>query len=183
MMWEEPIPNDLYNEDLNKPHQNCKLCNRSLLDGEVYAIQKVFKNYPEQDKAQTLFDFALCNSCLQETRSQLSIASRQRIDAYMMAELQTLEEIGENPRSRYNERKCTLSGQQLSKSQEYQMMAICQGPHILESPICLSDTVLEAIQDLLSPESRAELDRFTENNFGWPPELKKLWQDGDFVLL
>lgn len=182
-MWQEPIPSQLYNEDSDQKHQHCKICNKDLLDGEPYAIQKVFKNYPDQDKPQTLFDFAMCQSCMNEARAELSKESRQRIDAFMMKGLHQLEENGENPESRYSEQRCTISGAPLSEVKEYQMMAVCQGDKLLDSPVSLSDAMLEKIQELLSPESRRELNRFTENNFGWPPELKKALVDGDLILL
>ncbi len=181
-MWQEPIPTSLYNEDQKVPHSNCKICNKDLMQGEPYAIQKVYKNYPDQDSAQVLFDFAMCQSCIEEARAELSLESRQRIDAFMMKGLQDLQAQDENPRQRFAQNRCTISGSRLSESQEYQVMAICQGEMMLESPICLSDTTLEAIQELLSEKSRDELNRFTENNFGWPPELRKALKDGEWVI-
>ncbi|MCR9155358.1 MAG: hypothetical protein NXI09_14740 [Bacteroidetes bacterium] len=182
-MWQEPIPEELYNEDSKKPHQHCKICAKDLQAGEPYAIQKVFKNYPDQEQAQALFDFAMCQTCLQEARAELSKESRQNVDAFMLKGLQELNENEESPKDRYQSHRCTLSGKNLKEVGEYQLMAVCQGDQILESPICLSDDILEEIQGLLSQESKDELNRFTENNFGWPPELKKALIDGDIVLL
>lgn len=164
-------------------HQHCKICNKDLMAGEPYAIQKVIKNYKDQKGPQVLFDFALCQTCMEEARGELSLESRQRIDAFMLDGLQQLEEAYETPRDRYLAHRCTLSGEPLSEVGEYQVMAVCQGDQIMDSPICLSDKMLEAIQDLLSDKSRDELNRFTENNFGWPPDLKKALVDGDLVLI
>lgn len=180
---DKAIPALLHNEDEKKPHQNCRICNKDLMNGEMYAIQKVFKNYPEQEEAQVLFDFAMCQQCMTEARAELSLESRMRIDQFMMDGMHSLESSGEDPESRFANKQCTISGKNLSESQEYQVMAVCEGNQLIESPICLSDEVLEHIQELLSEKSRDELNRFTENNFGWPPELKKALQDGDLVLL
>ncbi len=182
-MSDKAIPSLLHNEDEKQPHQNCRICNKDLMNGEMYAIQKVFKNYPGQEKAQVLFDFAMCQQCMMEARAELSVESRMRIDRFMMDGLQGLESSGENPESRFENKQCTISGKPLGESQEYQVMAVCEGDRLMESPICLSDEILEHIQELLSEQSRDELNRFTENNFGWPPELKKALQDGDLVLL
>lgn len=153
------------------------------MDGGLYAIQKVFKNYPGEDKPRALFDFAMCEKCMGEARRELSTESRLRIDRFMMEGLKKLEESGQNPGDRFEQRLCTLSGQALSDCREYQVMAVCQADQILESPLCLSEAMLEEIQSLLSEKSREELNRFSENNFGWPPELKKAIIDGDLVLL
>ena len=152
------------------------------MDGELYAIQKVFKNYPDQE-AQALFDFALCKNCMEQARAELSKESRLRIDQFMMEGLENLEASGEEASDRWEQHRCTLSGTYLQESNEFQMMAVCQGESLVDSPVCLSAEMLETIQELLSPESREELNRFSENNFGWPPELKKALVDGDIVLL
>lgn len=178
----EPIPSKLYSEDTGKAHAQCKICQKDFGEHEVYGIQKVYKNYPDQE-AQVLFDFALCQSCMEEARAELSVESRLRIDQFMMEKLEALTVEGIDPQLRYEQGECTLSGKPLNEAQEYQVAALCQGEQILESPMVLSDEMLDAIQELLSDKSRDELNRFNENNFGWPPELKKIWQDGDFVLL
>lgn len=178
----DPIPSNLYSEDSGKAHTQCKICQKQFGEAEVYGIQKVYKNYPDQE-AQALFDFALCQNCLQEARQELSLESRQRIDQFMLDTVQDLAEKGIDAGQHFHDGKCTLSGKPLGEAKEYQIVAICKGDQLVESPMALSDEILEAIQELLSEKSREMLDRFNENNFGWPPELKKIWQDGDYVLL
>lgn len=178
----EPLPSSLHSEDSGRAHEHCKICNKAFGSEEIYGIQKVYKNYPGQGP-QVLFDFALCQSCMQEARAELSVESRLRIDEFMMQRLHALAEEGIDPKERYLQEQCTLTGKSLTEAKEYQLVAVCQGEHLMESPLVLSDEILEAIQELLSDESRDELNRFNENNFGWPPELQKIWQDGDYVLL
>jgi len=182
IMRDHSIPAVLFNEDSKAPHRECRICQKNLMDGELYAIQKVFKNYPDQE-AQALFDFALCKNCMEQARAELSKESRLRIDQFMMEGLENLEASGEEASDRWEQHRCTLSGTYLQESNEFQMMAVCQGESLVDSPVCLSAEMLETIQELLSPESREELNRFSENNFGWPPELKKALVDGDIVLL
>jgi len=88
---------------------------------------------------------------------------------------------GLSPKDRYQNHQCTLSGQELNQADDYQVIAICQGDKLIDSPIYISDVILEAIQELLSAKSRDELDRFTENNLDWPPELKTLIKQGDWL--
>lgn len=182
-MSSQAIPELLHNEDNHAPHQHCRICNKNLMEGGLYAIQKVFKNYPGEEHPRALFDFAMCEQCMLEARSELSMESRMRIDQFMLEALKKLEDTGEDPSDRFKQGQCTLSGEALKDCREYQVSAVCEGDQILESPICLSEAMLEQIQSLLSEKSREELNRFSENNFGWPPELKKALVDGDLVLL
>jgi len=153
------------------------------MEGGMYAIQKVFKNYPGEEKPQAIFDFAMCEKCMTEARAELSLESRMRIDRFMMEGFQKLEESGDDPQVRFEGQRCTISGQSLAESREYQVMAVCQGESLLDSPVSLSEDMLHQIQELLSEKSRDELNRFSENNFGWPPELRKAIRDGDLVLV
>lgn len=178
----EPIPSNLYSEDSGEAHAQCKICQKTFGDHEVYGVQKVYKNYPDQEP-QVLFDFALCQECMEEARAELSKESRQRVDQFMLSKLHEMEEKGIDASQSFKEQRCTLSQKPLQDTNEYQVVAVCRGKYLWESPMVLSDDILDQIQDLLSPESRNELNRFSEENFGWPPELKKIWQDGDFVLL
>lgn len=178
----KPIPSKLYSEDTGMAHAQCKICQKDFGEHEIYGVQKVYKNYPNQE-AQVLFDFALCQTCMEEARAELSVESRLRIDQFIMGKLQVLEAKGVDISESFQEETCSLSGKLLSESKEYQVVAVCRGDELLESPMVMSDDILEQIQELLSEESKDELNRFNENNFGWPPELKKIWQDGDYVLL
>jgi hypothetical protein len=182
-MDENDIPENLYAEDSQQPHQHCMICNTHLHEHANYGIQKVYKNYPDQEEPQVLFDFALCMPCMEKARAELSIESRQRIDAFMRSKMLDLSYDGIDPRERYKEKQCTLSGQALSEAGDYQVMAICSGNKLIDSPIYISGEILEEIHELLSAKSKDELDRFTENNLDWPPELKALIKQGDWLPL
>jgi ribosomal protein L34E len=180
-MDENKIPLNLYSEDTKQAHEHCKICGVNLRDVDTYGIQKVYKNYPNQKEAQVLFDFALCMPCMESARAELSQESRQRIDLFMREKMMDLALSGISPSERYQQQQCTLSGKDLNEANDYQVIAICQGENLVESPIYISDEILDEIQGLLSAKSREELDRFTENNLDWPPELKALIKQGDWL--
>tara|TARA_R110002050_G_scaffold147559_4_gene273417 strand:- start:66 stop:614 length:549 start_codon:yes stop_codon:yes gene_type:complete len=180
-MDENKIPSSLYAEDNQQAHQHCKICGVNLLEVDTYGIQKVYKNYPDQEEAQVLFDFALCMPCMESARAELSQESRQRIDLFMREKMMDLALAGISPSERYHNHQCTLSGKDLNEAHDYQVIAICQSDNLVESPIYISDVILDEIQELLSAKSRDELDRFTENNLDWPPELKALIKQGDWL--
>lgn len=179
-MEKKNIPVELYSEDSKQPHEHCLKCKSILNTATGYGIQKIYKNYPDGE-CQVLFDFALCLECMEEARAELSIESRQRIDAFMQERMYQLALSGVNPQDRFEEGRCTLSGKLLRQAQDYQVIALCKGNKLLESPIYLSDDITSQIQELLSAESREELDRFSENNLDWPPELKALIKQGDWL--
>lgn len=182
-MDENNIPETLYAEDSQQPHQHCMICNVHLHQVANYGIQKIYKNYPHQEKPQVLFDFALCMPCMEEARAGLSKESRENMDAFMRSKMLTLAYDGTDPRERYKKKQCTLSGKALEESIDYQVIAICTGDQLMESPLYISGEILAEIQELLSQQSKDELDRFTENNLGWPPELKALIKQGDWLPL
>jgi len=99
----------------------------------------------------------------------------------MREKMMNLAFEGISARERYENKQCTLSGQILSEAEDYQVIAICAGDKLVESPIYISAVILDEIQGLLSAQSKDELDRFTENNLDWPPELKALIKQGDWL--
>lgn len=180
-MDEKDIPITLYSEDTKKPHLQCKVCGIDLHAVHNYGIQKVYKNYPNQTEPQVLFDFALCMPCMENAKAELSLESRERIDLFMQEKMTYLAYSGLKPSDRYQNHQCTLSGQDLTETDNYQIIAICEGGKLVDSPIYISDVILDKIQELLSAKSKDELDRFTENNLDWPPELKSLIKQGDWL--
>ena len=50
-------------------------------------------------------------------------------------------------------------------------------------PFIIGDEAMEEMQGLLSQKTQDELDRFVDDNFGLPPELKELLKDKPLVLV
>ena len=79
--------------------------------------------------------------------------------------------------------ECLLSGKHLQDMETYQVYAHCTGTQLSMNRgyYMLSDAVIEEIQELLSDKTRDELERFSDENLGVPPELKHLFNKPDFI--
>lgn len=165
-------------EEASRDELCCKTCGKSL-EHEQYAVQQVFKFY--EGREQKLFDFALCLSCLEELKMQLSEESRQKTEAYQKERLQAILDQGFDPVELAQENRCSLSGQPLSEGREYQSTAVHFGARLLQE-IKIGSVVMEELQGLLSPATREALDDFVNDNLGWPPELKALWSKEGVLL-
>ena len=59
-----PIPKPFLAEDTGKPIDRCIDCGHDLmLDDRYYVIEKVFKRYPNLNKTEVLFEYAICHIC------------------------------------------------------------------------------------------------------------------------
>lgn len=173
------IPKDFYDSQTGEPFRHCKICEQNLLDsGEAYAIEKIIKNYPQLDRSEVLFEYAICRNCMQKLQQQLSAASQETISRYFSVKMaQAVPTYGQLDR-------CIISGKPSQSMSHYQIVALARGNQLAEAaPFAISEEVLQELGELLSAETRDELDRFKDTHFGWPPELSKALGDADLILL
>lgn len=183
-MEDKAIPKVFWDSETGQLHRHCKVCERELLESQSpYAIQKLVKRYPPPTGEQVLFDFAICGQCMGQSQAKMSADSRRRVTAYLQQQMAAAQAPEGQWGGGFWEGRCALTKRPLAEMQEYQMALVCQGSHYREEPMLLSDEALAALQELLSPETKEEMDRFKNENFGWPPELTELWSRGELVLL
>lgn len=182
------IPEKFNNSLEEKPFSHCKLCDKELLESNSeYLIEKAYKRFPEGGGEELLFEIAICLECAMNMRSTLSKQSLANVQQFFfkkgMERRQQLvdpESFAENPL-----RECLLSGKPFEETREYQIYAHCRGGDISMDGgyYMLSDEIIEEMQSLLSKETRDELERFSDDNLGVPPELKKLFSRGDLITI
>ena len=70
------------------------------------------------------------------------------------------------------------------EQEEYQIYGMFRGGQMIQNqfPYMMSGAALEEIQELLSPETKDEIDRFKDEYFNIPPELADLFRDPKFTL-
>ena len=80
---------------------------------------------------------------------------------------------------------CLLKGTAQKENQEYQICCQCVGDQMVLShmPYMIGMEAMEEIQELLSPETKRELDGFVGDNFGLPPEWKKAIEDRPVLVI
>ena len=58
------IPHDFHQQDTNSLIENCKICNRYLLDETAnYLLEKAIKTFPEIEAEEVIFEYAICIDC------------------------------------------------------------------------------------------------------------------------
>jgi hypothetical protein len=178
------IPEIFYSDRTGKPFSHCINCDCFLLDGGIpYVIEKAVKKYTKFNTEDTIFEHAMCINCQRELRKTLSLQSRKRIDDYMTQKVDFEErrkslQANHGPDPEPWLSKCIVDGSDISEQSEYQVYCQCEGLQTLYAymPFMISGSAMEEIQNLLSAETRDEIDRFMGEFFGLPPELKPLDQ-------
>ena len=176
------IPGAFYNSDDQELFRHCKVCEKELIESEAdYFIEKVIKRFPDLETEQCLFEYAICEDCLHKQQQKLSAESRNRIMEFYLQRVEERVESGLQQMPDLDH--CMLSGRSLEETSEYQIVAKARGSRLAEiPPFMVSGQILEQISELLSAQTREELDRFRDDNFGWPPELSRKLSGGDLIL-
>ncbi|MBX2846327.1 MAG: hypothetical protein KTR13_08945 [Saprospiraceae bacterium] len=181
------IPTVFFSESEEQPFHTCTFCQKELIKSEShYFVEKAFRNYPEQGIADIIFEYAICIHCHQKMHESLSIPSRKAINAYFLDKKRPHEVADEY---RYDAaqylQRCVISGSEVDQLQEYQIIGEFQGDQILlsEMPILLSGAVMEEVQELLSPQTKEELDDFMDTITGLPPDLKELFKRDKVLII
>lgn len=182
------IPEKFHNSLSENPFEHCKMCERELLESNSdYVIEKAYRRFKDEKAEELLFEVAICMKCANSMRTKLSKESLSSIQNFFFQKsmerrqaMDEMEELLQDPLS-----QCLLNGKALEEMDEYQIYAHCSGYNISTGGgyYMLSDTMIEEIQSLLSKETRDELERFTDENLGLPPELKELFSRGDLISI
>ena len=181
-----PIPEVFLSSDTKGPIDRCIDCDHDLLKGDrYYVIEKVFKRYPAIDKVEVLFEYGICHQCYDQMKHKMSAESMQNLSAYMMENTDfdgLHKRINEHP----NEPeawldRCMIKGNPKEEMNEYQMGAFFKGDRLMTNflpPFMVGGQAMEEMNELLSKETKDEMDDFMDDHFGVPPELRK-----DLVLI
>lgn len=184
------IPKDFYNSNDDEIVSNCKICNCKLLDGETpFALEKAIKVFHDIEASEIIFEIAICHNCAGENRKSLSTLSLKDIEEFMTGDqvrgnmMKCMEEAYGNDGDTLS--YCLVTGVKKESISEYQIIAQCQGQFLLPGTeaFMISSEGIEIIHDLLSPETKEELDRFKNEHFGVPPEFENLLNPTDLVFL
>lgn len=181
-----PIPDVFLASDTKKPLDTCIDCEYDLMKGDrYYVIEKVFKRYPAMNSVEVLFEYAICQNCYDQMKEKMSAESMQNLSEYMMSNTDFAalhERINQSPNDpeAWLDR-CMIKGSNVEELSEYQMGAFFKGDRLVTNylpPFMVGDLAMEEMNQLLSKETKDEMDGFMDEHFGVPPELRK-----DFVLI
>lgn len=181
-----PIPDIFLSSDTKAPLTHCVQCEYDLLAGDrYYMIEKVFKKYPSFQKTEVLFEYAVCSTCYENMKDQMSAESMANLSEYMMmntdfqAMQKRIEEHPNDPEKWLSQ--CMIKGTPKNEMTEFQMGACFKGDRLVTNfmpPFIIGGLAMEEMSGLLSKQTKDEMDDFMGDNFGIPPELRK-----DLILI
>lgn len=174
----------------SKPFQNCINCEVYLLNDETeYVIEKAIRQYNDFKTSDVIFEYAMCMKCADKVRKELSSESLERIQSYITNSnlVQSRQELINNNNWNIDQwlDKCAVTGQSLEGQTEYQIYGHCKGSQLVLSvmPYMIGNQATEEMSELLSAKTKDELNRFVDENFGIPPELKQPIKDHPILFV
>ena len=186
------IPRIFYSHATNAPFRKCMNCDCMLINTE-YVIEKAIRRYKEFTTTDTIFEYAICLKCHEEFVSSYSSKSLSNIQDYFLANAdfnQGREELREKlAEGKFNIdewiSRCIIKGTPVNKLTEYQIGCQCVGNKmvVLNMPFMIGHEAMDEISQLLSDKTRGEMDRFIDEFFGLPPELRKLLKDSGVLVM
>ena len=168
-----PIDKVFYPFDSDKPFNSCTMCQTNFEEDTDFLIEKAVKGN------DVIFELAMCLPCAENMRKQLSKDSLKRIEDYMsVVDFEKRDSHFLETQSDHIEDyigNCLVSGKPIGTNDEHQIYAYCQGKEMIYSvlPYAISGEVMEDIQELLSPETRREMDDFMDQ-YLIPDDLRDL---------
>ena len=168
-----PIDKAFYPFDNEEPFQECTMCKLKFEEETDFLIEKAVKGN------DVIFEIAMCLPCAENMRKQLSAESIERIEEFMSGV--DFEERANHFLNNQSDEiddyigKCLVSGKPIDKNEEHQIYAYCQGGEMIYSalPYAISGEIMEQVQELLSPETKQELDDFMDQ-YLIPDDLRDL---------
>lgn len=165
------IPKILNSYATGEPFTNCIDCDRYLLDDNVtYFIEKAMRQYNKEGyKAKdVLFEYAICMECADQIKGKMSSASREAMENYMVKNSSINHHDSGNL-------VCIIKGESIEQYDEYQVFSLCQGDNMITpNPMAIGVDALTELENLISSETKDELNRLMGDVFNPAPELEEL---------
>lgn len=166
--------------ELEAPFENCCQCEKGLVEsGELYLIERCFKRV-NASYEHVIFEYAICLECAESMNQSLSKESLMTMQLYFYdyfrgeKRWQRLKLLAED--ERYWNKGCLIKGTPREELSEYNLCGLFIGDKMVlgEFPYIIGDEAMEEIVELLSAETKDELDDFRKNVLGTPPEFEEL---------
>ena len=177
------IPEIFHSHATKKQFDKCTVCNTPLIStNQTYVIEKAIKQYSNFDKHDVIFEYALCFKCIEMLRSSMSIQSAIKMQQFFEKNIDAdkrKKEIAEIQESNVESwlNTCVFTGKNRSELEEYQIVGLFQGNKIMiaDMPYMISSEVGDQINEIISAQTKDEMDGFKDKFLGPPPELEELF--------
>lgn len=179
------IPEIFYDFITRKPIESCICCERALLTGETpYFIEKAIK------RDDVILEYAICLECSKKKEQSMSVESRERISAWAESRVDILErgkDLAETVGFDFEAwiDRCIFTDKPRAEMEQYTIFGAFFADRIMMGfgPYVISPEAQSEMMNLLSAKTKSDMDDFIGDNFGLPPELKKLIRDLDFITV
>lgn len=188
------IPELFYSEITKEPFNSCLMCNDALIPKQQgYIVEKVIRRYDNYKAHDVLFEYAMCQKCRMSDKFNFSADSMWAISNYLIqhsdiaSRLNLSEEVAEGRPFKMEEWAgfCAIKGTEVTALKEYQVMGEFLGDKMIVKtmPMVIGNEALEEMGELLSAQTRDELNRFKDNLSGIPDELRDLFKDSPVFVI
>ncbi len=151
------VPPEFWSAYSSGPFEHCIECGRSLLEdgAPLYSIEKVMK------AGETILEFAMCMGCAKSTSKEISEESRERIDEFLSgASIVSTGLV-----------RCSFCGEFQDEAEgEFERFTLARYTSMIGPGHVVCHRCQEAMEKLLSVETRRSMDDFVEKNFPGVPE-------------
>ena len=183
------IPPEFYSDLTGEPFDSCVNCGKNLLiPGTLYIIEKaIVQTQPHQTK-NTIFEYAMCFDCWEETKKSLSAESLQNIQEYFAQRVDFKNRISDLKEEESMDKwlgSCIVKGKDRSELKEYQIACQCDGPYMAYHflPYLISGEVMEELMELLSEQTLGEMDNFKKKLTAPDPDLEELFDKKKILMV
>ncbi len=161
----DKIPTFFFNHTTGQPFEFCNACGEHL-DGRKYIIEKVFKQNLLFNKAEIVYEYAICFKCSSSMQGEISDESMQNItnlfkeyQQNVMMKLDYLHSTEKYDIESWIE-SCSFTGKSTKICEEFTVTGIVEDNSLVfeQSPIVVSDQFLELVQESLSKSTKDAFD-------------------------
>ncbi|UTW60923.1 hypothetical protein KFE98_12915 [bacterium SCSIO 12741] len=185
---EVDIPADFHSYSEEGPFHQCQVCEKELLhSNEDYFIEKAMKRVNSTTE-YVVYEYALCTSCAETLQEKMSEESRLAIKRYMWMQANPMmlqQRMEGNGDWKEKAGSCLIKGTPKEEVGEYTLCGYFRGNKLLvrEFPYMISFEAMDEISELLSEETKDEMDDFKNTYLGGPPELEELFKGKPLLVL
>ena len=182
------IPEEFYSFETGLPFKKCLVCESDLHTcKEPYFIEKAYKTYADYKAFDVIHEYAICMPCALTMSEKMSRESRQRIENFFHSRIDFVsrfEEMSEGVEKKWTD-YCLVNGTSRNENSEFVIYGMFHQNQMIKNgfPYMLGNKAMNEMTELLSNETRDEYDRFIDDYFIGPPEVKNLIKGKPIILV
>ncbi|MDH5397805.1 MAG: hypothetical protein OEX02_06650 [Cyclobacteriaceae bacterium] len=184
------IPREFYSYGTGSMFDQCIMCSRELLVGNTpYIIEKSVKYYPELKSHDIIYEFAICMPCAIKQKKAMSAESQKNLETYFNSRIDIGSKVMLRSKPDFELKnhvgKCIIYGTPVTEMTEYVLQAACRGSKMDVNvlPFMIGEKAVSEMAELISDQTRGEMDDFFEQYFSGPPEWRELIRKHKPVLI